>query len=126
MVSKEQALDILDQFEFFQGQRAGRELWSEKNPQLQDIDIACFVKHIAELREYITNGSGWISADNPPETYRDEYEELIPFLVCCKGTEYPFRALYDGTTWGDGIGRLDVTHWMPLPEPPKGEKHDPT
>lgn len=63
----------------------------------------------------------WISADNPPETYRDEYEELIPFLVCCSGTKYPFRALYDGTNWGDGIGRLDVTHWMPLPEPPKGD-----
>jgi hypothetical protein len=62
--------------------------------------------------------SEWISADNPPETYRDEYEELIPFLVCCNGTKYPFRALYDGTNWGDGIGRLDVTHWMPLPSLP--------
>lgn len=64
--------------------------------------------------------SEWISADNSPETYRDEYGELIPFLVCCNGTKYPFRALYDGTNWGDGIGRLDVTCWMPLPEPPKG------
>lgn len=65
--------------------------------------------------------SAWISVKNPPETYRDDYGELIPFLVCCRNTEYPFRAVYDGTTWGDGIGRLKVTHWMPLPEPPKGE-----
>lgn len=65
--------------------------------------------------------SGWISADNPPKTYRDEYGELIPFLVCCRGTVHPFRAMYDGKNWGDGIGRLNVTHWMPLPEPPKGE-----
>lgn len=65
----------------------------------------------------------WITAENPPEEYRDEYGELIPFLVCCKGTVYPFRAMYDGTNWGDGIGILKVTHWMPLPEPPvkKGE-----
>lgn len=63
--------------------------------------------------------SEWISVGKPPEVYRDEYGELIPFLVCCKGTVYPFRAVYDGTNWGDGIGRLKVTHWMPLPEPPK-------
>ena len=68
--------------------------------------------------DHFKSKSEWIGADNPPETYRDEYEELIPFLVCCNGTKYPFRALYDGTNWGDGIGRLDVTHWMPLPDPP--------
>lgn len=66
----------------------------------------------------------WISAENPPEEYRDEYGELIPFLVCCQGTVYPFRAMYDGTNWGDGIGVLNVTHWMPLPEPPKGDRHE--
>lgn len=60
----------------------------------------------------------WISAENPPEEYRDECGELIPFLVCCQGTVYPFRAMYDGANWGDGIGVLKVTHWMPLPEPP--------
>lgn len=60
----------------------------------------------------------WIRAENPPEEYRDECGELIPFLVCCQGTVYPFRAMYDGANWGDGIGVLKVTHWMPLPEPP--------
>lgn len=65
---------------------------------------------------------GWIRAENPPEEYRDEYGELIPFLVCCKGTVYPFRAMYDGTNWGDGIGVLKVTHWMPLPDPPKANR----
>lgn len=61
----------------------------------------------------------WIRAENPPEEYRDECGELIPFLVCCQGTVYPFRAMYDGANWGDGIGVLKVTHWMPLPEPPE-------
>lgn len=65
--------------------------------------------------------SDWISVENPPQTYMDEYGELIPFLVCCNGTVYPFRAVYDGKNWGDGIGVLKVTHWMPLPEPPEGE-----
>ena len=28
---------------------------------------------------------------------------------------------YDGTWVGDTEGKQDVTHWMPLPKPPKGE-----
>jgi hypothetical protein len=55
--------------------------------------------------------------------YREaETGELIPLLVCVKGTKYPFRAMYDGKTWGDGISKIDVTHWQPLPHSPKGEK----
>ena len=63
----------------------------------------------------------WIPASEPPKKYRDEYGELIPFLVCVEGTDYPFRAMYDGKTWGDGIFAVPVKWWMPLPNPPKGE-----
>lgn len=66
--------------------------------------------------------SEWISVkDRLPEEYYDEYREPIPFLVCIEGTQYPFRAFYDGKNWGDGISVLPVVWWMPLPEPPKGE-----
>ena len=58
---------------------------------------------------------------DPPSVYRDECRELIPFLVCVDGTEYPFRAYYDGTTWGDGWSKIQVTKWMPLPEPKVSE-----
>ena len=70
----------------------------------------------------ITNGvtvQEWISVDEPPKEYRDEYGELIPFLVCEEGTDYPFRAMYDGKTWGDGIFALPVKWRMNLPAPPK-------
>ena len=63
----------------------------------------------------------WIPAEYPPKEYRDEYGELIPFLVCEEGTDYPFRAMYDGKTWGDGIFAITVKWWMPLPQPPKRE-----
>ena len=66
----------------------------------------------------------WIPASEPPKEYRDEYGELIPFLVCENGTEYPFRAMYDGKLWGDGIYVVPVKWWMPLPEPPKEENHE--
>ena len=62
----------------------------------------------------------WTSVAEPPKEYRDEYGELIPFLVCAEGTDYPFRAMYDGKTWGDGIFAIHVKWWMPLPKPPKG------
>jgi hypothetical protein len=57
------------------------------------------------------------------EEYRDEYGELIPILVCEKDTVYPYRAMYDGVNWGDGLSVISsITHWMPLPETPRGEK----
>ena len=68
------------------------------------------------------DGSKWISASEPPEEYRDECGELIPFLVCVDETEYPFRAMYDGKKWGDGLFEITVKWWMPLPEPPKEDE----
>ena len=61
----------------------------------------------------------WILAEETPEEYRDKYGELIPFLVCEEGTDYPFRAFYDGKNWGDGIFAISVKWWMRLPAPPK-------
>ena len=42
MTREEKALDILDKWEFFFGQRAGRELWGDKPKAVQDQDIANF------------------------------------------------------------------------------------
>ena len=69
-----------------------------------------------------TTTSEWISVEErlPSEDeQRDEYGELVPFLVCEKDTKYPYRAFYDGTIWGDGLMKIKgITHWMPLPEAP--------
>lgn len=68
--------------------------------------------------------SEWISVEErlPSEDeQRDEYEELVPFLVVEHDTKYPYRAFYDGNEWGDGLMKIrGITHWMPLPEAPKG------
>ena len=79
-----------------------------------------FKREIAD--HLIANGvtvQEWIPASEPPKKYRDEYGELIPFLVCAEDTDYPFRAMYDGKTWGDGIFAIPVKWWMHLPEPHK-------
>lgn len=98
----------------------------EKLVGLLDVIIQPGQKTLGEIADHLlangvtfetdTNvGGKWISASKPPEEYRDECGELIPFLVCVDETEYPFRAMYDGKKWGDGIFEIPVKWWMPLP-----------
>ena len=54
-ITKEQAIDILDKFDFFQGQRAGRELWNDKPYEVQEEDIKAFSRDVAELKAYIAD-----------------------------------------------------------------------
>lgn len=51
------ALDILEKFDFFEGQRAGRELWSEKPTEVQDEDIKSFSRDVAFLKDLIDRKS---------------------------------------------------------------------
>lgn len=51
----EQVEDILSKWEFFYGQRAGRELWAEKPREVQDKDIADFCRDISVVRSAIVN-----------------------------------------------------------------------
>lgn len=56
MITKEQAIDILERFDFFQGQRVGRELWNDKPKDVQDKDIAEFSRDCRLLIEYVKGG----------------------------------------------------------------------
>ena len=47
------AWDILCKFDFFGGQRAGRELWNEKPADIQDKDIEAFSNDVAFLKDFI-------------------------------------------------------------------------
>jgi hypothetical protein len=51
------ALDILDKMDFFQGQRAGRELWNEKPFEVQNQDIADFSNGIDFIKKLIMTAS---------------------------------------------------------------------
>jgi hypothetical protein len=55
VITKEQAIDIVEKFEFFQGQRAGRELWSEKEYSIQEVDLVHFRQDCYDLLEYLKN-----------------------------------------------------------------------
>jgi phosphoenolpyruvate synthase/pyruvate phosphate dikinase len=47
------AFDILDKFEFFGGQRAGRELWFNKPTDIQNKDIGAFLRDLDFLKQFI-------------------------------------------------------------------------
>lgn len=48
-----EVLDILDKWEFFYGQRAGRELWADKPKEVQDRDIADFNSDMQIVRSAV-------------------------------------------------------------------------
>lgn len=120
----ERANDILDKWEFFYGQRAGRELWADKPTEVQNEDIANFCRDLGIVREALER-TRWIPcSERLPESSHD-------VLVIASGKVGNIR-LENSIE----IGRFDrdegwilemwpewedptVTHWMPLPLPPK-------
>ena len=49
----EEILDILKKWDFFYGQRAGRELWADKPRETQDIDIENFRRDLEKVTEFV-------------------------------------------------------------------------
>ena len=111
--------ELLDKMQFFGGQRAGRELWADKPYEVQERDIEAFNRDIDTLRDIIrqleAKAPKWISVeDRLPEDDDSNY-------IVWNGI-YINIAIYwgDGRWWPAG-GYIvnDITHWMPLPKPPK-------
>lgn len=53
LISREEIVDILAKMEFFEGQRAGRELWNDKPTEVQEQDLESFNRDIHTIRKYI-------------------------------------------------------------------------
>ena len=137
----EQAEDILSKWDFFYGQMAGRELWADKPKEVQDKDIEDFCRDLSIVRSAIANGvtvQKWIPVtERLPDKdgkylvcrrlYGSWWRETLNFAKDArKVSKYDFHRgwknvwyWYD-SEWGH-LTMDDVTHWMPLPQPPKGE-----
>ena len=49
----EEILDILEKWDFFYGQRSGRELWNDKPREIQDKDIKNFKRDLDKITKFI-------------------------------------------------------------------------
>lgn len=112
----DRANDILDKWEFFYGKRAGRELWAEKPTEVQDEDIANFCRDLGLVREALER-TRWIPcSERLPEVCKDtSYFSYIPGFGTADIADYH----PDVDEWTFMGLPITVTHWMPLPEPPK-------
>lgn len=61
--------------------------------------------------------------EQPMENQELDYSPLDVYLVSIN-EGYPFRAFWDGKNFGDGMFKLDVKAWMPLPEPYEEKEND--
>ena len=59
----------------------------------------------------------------PKENQELDYSPLDVYLVSIN-EGYPFRAFWDGKNFGDGMFKLDVKAWMPLPKPYEEKEND--
>lgn len=112
--------DRIEQAKFF-NQRAGRGLWNDKPKDVQDRDVASVEKlydellMLIEMHADVSEGKkneGWISVkDEMPDTG-------VSVLVYGDGSGISLGVYWK---WGwTTTGYYNaVTHWMPLPEPPK-------
>ncbi len=85
----------------------------------------CFDRAINRAVEIVKQeaeqyNNGWITCSEkfPPQpkenpVFDDKSLEL--YLVDC-GEEYPFRAFWNGKCFTDGLRKIDVIAWQPLPE----------
>lgn len=78
-------MEILDKMNFFQGQRAGRELWNDKPFEVQEEDLGNFKRDIDTIGSYI-----WEIVKELKQ-YRDAEEQgLLLRLPCPIGTTVYF------------------------------------
>lgn len=87
---------------------------TKEEPQCRVIN-SIVVDHLIEHGVTVQE---WISASEPP---KDTYEYWIAYKA---GGDYFYSTGYfDGKYWRSAIThkQIPVTHWQPMPHPPKGE-----
>lgn len=77
MTREEKVFDILAKWEFFFGQRAGRELWGDKPKSVQDQDIADFNRDMEIVRAALRP----ISREQVEKAWRGEWNNINPAVL---------------------------------------------
>ena len=74
---------------------------------------------------FITNGvtvQKWIPSSEPPKEWKDDNGDAINYLIYSPGIGVDIgNWIESAKAWFCLVVPFKVTHWMPLPEPPKEE-----
>lgn len=125
MISRRKVIDILEKMQFFQGSRAGRELWFDKPVEVQEQDCEDFTRDIRTIRDYILQleeqiNNKWTPCSKalPPKPKANPAfnGKLLELYFVCTKSEYPFRAFWNGMFFTDGFSKVEPIAWMSLPE----------
>ena len=114
MQELEKILEILDKLQFFGGQRAGRELWNDKQRKVQDEDIESFNQDIESVRDFIRKYMNGKDNNVPANDGWIPVECELPPNAKHKGDFCPkYRVM---TKFGETYGwyNTDVKSWYVL------------
>lgn len=127
-IKRREIADILDKMQFFQGQRAGRELWFDKPTEVQEQDCENFTRDIRMIRDYILQLEEQAKPKWIPVSER--FPEKPGFYIVTGAWIGQPREIWMcelwilesfGAGWCNDARRPVIDAWMPLPEPYKGE-----
>lgn len=90
----------------------------------------CYCSAFETLQELVDKADSfkWIPVserlpEQPRENQELDYSLLDVYLVSIN-EGYTVRAFWDGKNFGDGMFKLDVKAWMPLPKPYEEKEND--
>ena len=90
----------------------------------------CYCSAFETLQELVDKADSfeWIPVteklpEPPKENQELDYSQLDVYIVSID-EGYPVRAFWDGKNFGDGMFKLDVKAWMPLPKPYKEKENE--
>lgn len=89
-----EVIDILDKWQFFYGQRAGRELWMDKPKEIQEEDLANFNRDLETVRSFINLLRYETALGEPPTCSICKYLNVIndsELYALCKKTGIIFE-----------------------------------
>ena len=83
----EKALDIIEKWNFFYGQRAGRELWGDKPTEVQNQDIEDLKRDLDYIRQFVEELQQYRQVGTVEEC-RTDVERKTPIPVLINGGFY--------------------------------------
>ena len=131
-IKRTEVVDILDKIQFFQGQRAGRELWNDKPVEVQEMDLESFNRDIRTIRDYILQleekatqpkVGEWIPCSERMPELDEGCESFKQSRCCLCAVKWWDGEIAEDIGWYNqtGVWNLDsdnrkVIAWMPLPD----------